>query len=457
MKKLRNIFIALAALVLVSSCEKILTFEPQGDGNFLEEDALKTEDDLQKLLNSVYDVEANFLSGQNQNLSELLSDNLEQPKTHEDYTQLWKRGSNFFNGTISGVFSDAYIAIYRANVVLKDMGKIPMSDASKQRFEAEAKFIRAMNHFYLVRQFAQPFGFTANNTHEGIGLKTTAAFEPVVRASVAEVYNQIIADLKFAENNLPEDNGVYANKYAAKALLAKTYLEMRDWTNAFAYADEVIKSGRYTLDSLDRFSPGTKTESIFELVSTPPNDERGLGFKNNYRSDGENASPTLRASLSLFTSATADTNDLRGQKWYRIINQGAPDEFYGVAKFDYANINVPVLHLTEMKLIRAECLGELNQNLTQGEQDLNDLRERAGLQDLSILSGTQLVLATHKERQLEMAFEGDRVHQQKRMALQGYITEIRGAPWDCNGLVIQFPNSEGTVTGFNFNLEGGCN
>jgi len=457
MKNLRNIFLAFAAVVLISSCEKILTFEPQGEGNFLEDEALKTEDDLQELLNSVYDVEANFLSGQNQNLSELLSDNLAQPNSHEDYTQLWKRGSNFFNGTISGVFSDAYIAIYRANVVLKDMNRIEMSDASKQRFESEAKFIRAMNHFYLVRQFAQPFGYTANNTHAGIGLKTTAAFEPVTRATVASVYNQIVADLIFAENNLPDDNGVYANKYAAKALLAKVFLDMRDWTNALKYANEIIGSGRYTLDSLDRFSPGINTESIFNLVSTPPFDERGLGFKNSYRSDGANASPNLRASKSLYLSATADTNDLRGQKWYRVINEGTPEEFYGVAKFDYSNITVPVLHLTDMLLIRAECLGELNQNLTQGEQDLNLLRQRAGLADLSIVSGTQLVLATHKERQLEMAFEGDRVHQQKRMALQGYITEIRDVPWDCDGMVIQFPNSEGTVSGFQFNPEGGCN
>ena len=56
-----------------------------------------------------------------------------------------------------------------------------------------------------------------------------------------------------------------------------------------------------------------------------------------------------------------------------------------------------------------------------------------------------------------MVFEGDRVHQLKRQAVNGDVTEIRDSPWDCAGMVIQFPNSEGTVQGFIFNPEGGCN
>ena len=458
MKTFKNIFLVVAGLAVFSSCEKILTFEPEGEGIILEEQALQTKEDLQKLLNSVYDVEANFLGGQNQNFSELLADNVSLPNNNDDYQQIWRHGSNFFNGTVSNVFADAYRAIYRSNVVLKDMGRIEMSAEEMQRFEGEALFIRALNHFVIVRQFAQPYGFNTNNTQLGIGVKTEPTFDPVYRESVNDVYEQIVADLKNAEAKLPENNGIYADQFAAKALLAKVYLDMSDWQNAYDYANEVISSNRYTLeDSLDGFSPGTSTEAIFEVVSTNSVDERGLGFKNNYRSDGANASPTLRASKELYNAATADTNDLRGQKWYRLIGADTPDEFVGVAKFDFSYINVPVLHLTEMKLIRAETLGELNTNLSQGESDINDIRARAGLNALSIISGTQLKDAAHLERRLEMVFEGDRVHQLKRQAVNGDVTEIRDSPWDCAGMVIQFPNSEGTVQGFIFNPEGGCN
>jgi hypothetical protein len=458
MKTLKNIFLVIVGLVVLSSCEKILTFEPQGDGIILEEEALQTKEDLQQLLNSVYDVEANFLGGQNQNFSELLADNLSLPNNNDDYQQVWRHGSNFFNGTVSNVYADAYRAIYRSNVVIKDMDRIEMSEEERQRFEGEALFIRALNHFVIVRQFAQPYGYSATNNHLGIGVKTEPTFDPVYRESVNDVYAQIVTDLLSAEAKLPENNGIYADPFAAKALLAKVYLEMSDWQNAYDYANEVIASNRYTLeDSLDRFSPGTSTEAIFEVVSTNSVDERGLGFKNNYRSDGANASPTLRASKELYNLATADTNDLRGQQWYRVIGKDTPDEFIGVAKFDFSYINVPVLHLTEMKLIRAEALGELNTNLSQGEADINDIRMRAGVAPLSIVSSSQLKDAAHAERRLEMVFEGDRVHQLKRQAVNGDVTEIRDSPWDCAGMVIQFPNSEGTVQGFIFNPEGGCN
>ena len=458
MKTLKNIFLVIVGLVVLSSCEKILTFEPQGDGIILEEEALQTKEDLQQLLNSVYDVEANFLGGQNQNFSELLADNLSLPNNNDDYQQVWRHGSNFFNGTVSNVYADAYRAIYRSNVVIKDMDRIEMSEEERQRFEGEALFIRALNHFVIVRQFAQPYGYSATNNHLGIGVKTEPTFDPVYRESVNDVYAQIVTDLLSAEAKLPENNGIYADQFAAKALLAKVYLEISDWQSAYDYANEVIASNRYTLeDSLDRFSPGTSTEAIFEVVSTNSVDERGLGFKNNYRSDGANASPTLRASKELYNLATADTNDLRGQQWYRVIGKDTPDEFIGVAKFDFSYINVPVLHLTEMKLIRAEALGELNTNLSQGEADINDIRMRAGVAPLSIVSSSQLKDAAHAERRLEMVFEGDRVHQLKRQAVNGDVTEIRDSPWDCAGMVIQFPNSEGTVQGFIFNPEGGCN
>ncbi|MCT4623135.1 MAG: RagB/SusD family nutrient uptake outer membrane protein, partial [Schleiferiaceae bacterium] len=266
MKQLQKIVFALAGVILFSSCEKILYYEPEGPGIILEDEAIKNEDDLQQLLNSVYDVQANFLGGQNQNLSELLADNLILPNNQDDYQQVWRRGTNFFNGTIEGVYADAYRSIYRSNVVIKDMQRLSLSDASAKRFEGESRFIRAMNHFAIVRQFAIPYDSRGVNNQLGIGLKTAPTFEAVLRSPVEAVYAQILIDLKWAEANLPEDNGVYANAWAAKAMLAKDYLEQGNWQMAYDYADEVINSGRYSLGDLDRFSPGSHPEAIFELV-----------------------------------------------------------------------------------------------------------------------------------------------------------------------------------------------
>jgi len=202
-------------------------------------------------------------------------------------------------------------------------------------------------------------------------------------------------------------------------------------------------------------------EFIFTLVSTNESsatdtivDERGTGFVWNYRSDDPNANPALKASQDMYVAATSDTSDLRGQLWYEARNVGTADEFYVVSKFNSSFIDVPLLHLTEMYLIYAECNVRLNGDSDgSGLAMVNALRQRAGLTDLSSLTLSEVM----RERRLELAFEGDRLFQLKRQGVQGEIQKIRGVDWDCPGMILQFPNFEGTAQGFVYNVEGGCN
>ena len=83
---------------------------------------------------------------------------------------------------------------------------------------------------------------------------------------------------------------------------------------------------------------------------------------------------------------------------------------------------------------------------------INDLRTRANVASLSSLSVSDVM----NERRLEMACEGDRLFQLKRQGVLGEIQKIRGVDWDCPGMVLQFPNFEGTAQGFIYNEEGGC-
>jgi hypothetical protein len=180
----------------------------------------------------------------------------------------------------------------------------------------------------------------------------------------------------------------------------------------------------------------------------------------NYKSDA-NPNPTLRSGLDLFTLARLDTADLRGKNWYRVLNPGESNEAYGVAKFDFNFMWVPVVHLSDLKLIRAEANAMLRRAYNEALDDVNDLRRRAGLDDLNIIGGVAnwgaLLDHIRDERRLELCFEGDRLFQLKRLGLMGAITQIRNAPWDCNGSVLQFPNSEQTGGGFQMNPQGGCN
>jgi len=467
MKKLAAFLAAAAIVVGTTSCERILDFQANSDSQIPADSAILTIEDAEQLLVSVYDVAANAFNGRFQNIPEVMADNIADPLgLNGEYAQIYRWTSSFFNGSFGGEYRDAYIAIYRANTLLEEVADLEgATPEAINRISAEAKFIRALAHYHVVRIWAMPYGYTADNSHLGIPLKLSADQTPQMRATVAEVYDAIESDLLDAEADLPADNGIFANQMAAKALLAHVYLEMGDFTNAKAKAGEVISSGNYSLEQdltarfNDHLNADLPEEFIFTLVSTNEVsatdtlvDERGTGFVSNYRSDDPNANPALKASADLYVAATSDTSDLRGQQWYAIRNAGSPDELYVISKFDASFIDVPLLHLTQMYLIYAECAVRLGEDQATALGYINALRQRANVSELTSLTIADVM----SERRLELACEGDRLFQLKRQGVLGEIQKIRGVDWDCPGMVLQFPNFEGTAQGFIYNEEGGC-
>jgi len=458
MKLSQLLYSLLAVSVLTSCSEDLLVRTPETTSTqFNSTDAIKNSDDLKKLLLSVYDVAANLYGGQIQNLNELLGDDVASPVSQNDYIQVFTHRTDIFNGTIGGVYKDAYLSIYRTNVVLDKMIALTdISDAEKTKIEAEARFLRALNHYSICRLFAQPAGFTTGNTHLGTVTRMELSQEAGLRTSLAANYDAIFNDLDFAESNLPADNGVFATSWAAKALKARIYFERNDFGRAAQLADEVIKSGKFSLlDSLNRFTTTANSEQIFFTVSTVGSsfqDERGDAFLN-YRSDN-NSNPTMRGSDAIYNFITADTNDLRGTTWFKVINPGA---IKAVTKFNRPFMWIPILHLTDMVLIRAEALAVTGTDVSTATNDVNSIRIRAGLAPVTGVSGGQLVSLIRDERRKEMCFEGDRTIQIKRLGVLGFESLSRGAPWNCPGMVLQFPSQETTVIGFELNPTGGCN
>lgn len=174
--------------------------------------------------------------------------------------------TNLYNASLSpsttglyGFWSNHYSAIGTINMVLDALPESSMTDAEKTAYGAEERFFRAYFYFDLVQQFGS------------IPLVTEAVYEPRTdfkRSPVSDIYKRIIADLRFAEENLREtatgtEKGK-ATKYAAAHLLAKVYLtrgsavndqrgqQATDMDSAFYYAKKVIDSKKYTL--LDNYS-----------------------------------------------------------------------------------------------------------------------------------------------------------------------------------------------------------
>lgn len=155
----------------------------------------------------------------------------------------------------------------------------------------ENYYLRALCYFLLVNEFAQPY---SNNPTQnpGLPLKLDSNSEnlPQTRSTVAEIYDQIVSDLKDAITYMtlpagmsPKKN-IYATKEAAEALLARVYLYMENYDEAYKMADSVIKSGRFELEKGERYAtypqivPEDNKETIFAVRRTKLKDEASSGL-----------------------------------------------------------------------------------------------------------------------------------------------------------------------------------
>lgn len=154
----------------------------------------------------------------------------------------------------------------------------------------ENYYLRALCYFLLVNEFAQPY---SNNPTQnpGLPLKLNSNPDdlPQSRSTVAEIYDQIVKDLTDAITYMtlpagmsPKQN-IYATKEAAQALLARVYLYMENYDGAYDMADAVIKSGRFELETGERYAtypqlvPEDNKETIFAVRRTKLKDDAGTG------------------------------------------------------------------------------------------------------------------------------------------------------------------------------------
>jgi tetratricopeptide (TPR) repeat protein len=446
-----------------AGCKKFLERPPQGQ--LTEEEALKDEQGLIDFMNGIYSYigDNDFMGGRLQILNDLLGDELRGDRFTGDFAEIYKRQNSIFGGTRDAFFLKGYKIIDRSNVALE---KLSLASSQKNFIEGQAKFFRGLAHFELVRLFAQPWGYTNDNSHFGIPLRLVSSAQPSDRASVKEVYDQVIADLKSADTLLPADpaGGKFytATKWAAKAYLAKVYFQMNDFANAFKYADEVIKSGKFQLDDTydKRYSQGQSKEGILVIRDQTTSYAPGGDLRSNFRSD--KAIPTLNYTDAFFNLANAKPSDKR-KAWYSNTLQSG---YNVLTKYNRDYFDLPVVHLTEIKLIRAEAGAEIagsnSAALTTAIADINDILTRAHggtTQNLpSTATATGVISTVRAERELELVGEGNRIQEIKRIGARNSVSvDRRGSPWNCNGLILQFPKSEqDAYAPFQMNPEGGC-
>lgn len=457
----KAIYIALlgCAVMTTTSCKKFLDKKPEGA--YTEDEALVNDAGLQAMMNGAYNDYCNKVyNGKYQWIEDLLGDQADGSLYTGDDGEIFKRKTSIFGDYKNGLYTDVYRPAYVGNKVLENIGK---ATSDRNNIEGQAYFLRALTHFDAVRMWAQPWGYSSDNTHPGVVLRLTATVTPGERSTTKAVYESIIADLKKAETLLGDQAALgFPSKWAAKAQLARVYFLQNDFANAFAYADQVIKSNKFQLDAVyaNRFSIGLSKEIIFGFKFIDNNLYPGGELRNRYRSDvGYNAQGRFHATDIFYTAATT-AGDVRGTAWWS--NTLAPG-YNVLTKYNKNNFDVPVIGYTEIKLIRAEAGAETGTNLATAITDINEILTRAyggTSKNLPANAVAATVIATsRRERELELVGEGNRIQEIKRIgARSGLSVDRRGAPWNCPGLALQFPISEQAANAaFQMNTEGGCN
>jgi starch-binding outer membrane protein, SusD/RagB family len=410
-------FIILCGMALFVSCDEKLDIDPQQS---IDADiALTTEQGLQTALIGAYErLQGGQLYGTNINLvSELLGatgDELQWAGTFLGYRELFTKNIQADNTEGTRTWIRAYDAINIANNILANVDQVVEEGATRDRIKGEALFLRGILHFELVRFYGLPW--TAGNQTTNLGvpimleptLSVTDAAQ-VSRATVAEVYTQVIDDLTTAKDLLPESNGTRADTYVASAFLARVYLQQADYENAEIEADRVIESGAYNLvpNYVNAFNNAANTsEDIFAIQqnaqSNAGSSNDGLAtFYANFEGIG-------RGDVDI--SSTYVTNlYTAGDERLNIFYEDE-DGVLRNGKYIDPFTNIPVIRLAEMYLIRAEASFR-NGDPGQALEDINTIRNRANLPDLTAVTLADILL----ERERELAFEGFALHDAKRL------------------------------------------
>jgi len=420
--KLITIFVVIL-LIFSSSCKKDF-LDQYPLTKISKEDFYQKPVDAEGGLISVYDqLSSTALFGcYIQEIPDALSDDCPVSSQDAENMELDDYSYDATNGRISNYWSGCYRAINRANTVLDGISGMEADDFDgnrKQEIEAEARFVRALSYFYLVRLFGEvPLVKSLNQSAE----ESEVFLE---KSSVNEIYDYIITELEDCANILPEqfstndETRARATKGGARTLLAKVHLTLKNWTEAANYADLVIQSPIYVLlsDYDNLFDPAFEntTEAILEIQYASPDEGSAMAWLTTPQEiDGQTWTKYYLASDDLIQAFDNEGDAIRKNSTiYMSVN--GPHRWktrdYGTGHGSSPQ-NIIAFRLADMYLVRAEALNELGY-AANGESFnlLNAIRTRVSLPSytsVDLPDQASFRQAVWKERRLELALEGFR-------------------------------------------------
>lgn len=438
---IKQTFYVSACLFLLSGCDDFL--EPEGPtGQILHEKVFDNEITATAAVTTMYAKlrDEVLLTGNTSGLGVLMglySDEL-------DYYGLpGQTLDNFFshqiiasNITVSRVWNSSYNLVYIANDAIESLeASQALSEEVKSQLLGEALFIRALTHFYLVNLFGD------------VPYITTTDYETnrkVSRMQKNLVYEKIIADLVEAKNLIGENyitsERIRANRFVVSALLSRLYLYTSQWARAELESSSVINNtSLFNLEmNLENEFMKTSQSAILQLKT------KVLSMSTSEASTFVLiSSPPKFATLNKNLVTNMEINDLRRLHWVGEVTNGSETWYYAKKYNQGTNLQYStVFRLAEQYLIRAEARIHLN-DISEAQNDINSIRQRAGLSPTDISSPEGLLHAILKERQSELFTEhGHRWFDIRRFGIAGQILSSVKSEWQPTDINLPIPETE---------------
>ena len=475
--KLKYNLIAIALLGFsFSSCSDFLEQNPQTD--LSENDFYKTADDILSAVNGAYSsLQEGDIYGNWYVFGEIPSDNTRNQLSGSVTTQ--NEFDQFYidtqNSMIANFWKAAYKVINRTNTILGRIDGIEINTELANRYKLECKFIRALMYFNLVRVYGDV----------PLVLKEISISESydILREPKENVYNQIIADLKEAQDlpvsySTAEDGR--ATQGAAKALLANVYMTLHKYAEAETILAEIINSGRYSLlentpGSLNIdgyknvFSPvnHNSKEGIFEIQFLKGGYGEGSNYANNFAPEnsgtnvvavggtGGNNIPEMDIYNAYeegdrrrdFSMSLGYYDNRKNNEW---VESRYVCKFMDVPyQNNDASNNYPVIRYADVILMYAEALNQ-NGKTAEACKYLNMTRRRGfGYQttetspvDLQTTDKAQFALMVEQERRVELAFENHRWFDLIRTGRAVEVMRSKGFSLNETNLICPIPQKQ---------------
>jgi hypothetical protein len=258
----------------------------------------------------------------------------------------------------------------------------------------------------------------------------------VARSTVQQTYDQILSDLNAAKAKLPATNTIYATRFAAAAQLSRVYLQMADYAKARDEANFVITTSGLSLTGTYAAAFNREENSSEDIFAIQTNAQDGANDMFLFWSTTANGArngdvDVLQKHMNLYLAGTSDAR-------YNFFFKDGGVWRSGKWLLQYRNL--PILRLGEMYLTRAEGNARLGTSVGATPlADVSRIRARAGLTTLPANATSANIVY---ERRLELAHEGQAIHDLKRLK-----APVGSLAYDANMLVLPIPIREINAVG----------